>query len=87
MSLTDPDKYINRLRHAFPAVYQAAVDNGTHPVHIAYLLINSDAKVRGTPWIKCLDCGQPYVPGENDSTATFCSPLCEERTARYLEGP
>lgn len=85
MSLNNPDKYINRLKDKFPTIYQEALDKQTDPVHIAYILINHDVELNNVPWNKCLDCGQPYVIGEDGGASTFCSYECETKTRRYME--
>lgn len=82
MSLHDPDKYINRLKDKHPNLYANNLDQ--HPVTLAFNLINADYARNGTPWNKCLDCGQPYVIGEGDSNSTFCSEKCERLTREYL---
>jgi len=85
MSLKDPDKYINRLKGKFPTLYQEYETRKVHPAHIAFDLINHDAQLYDVPWNKCLDCGQPYVIGEeHGSNSTFCSEQCETETRKYL---
>lgn len=85
MSLKDPDKYIDRLKDKFPITYQELIARKFHPVHIAFDLINADVYTNHVPWSKCLDCGQPYVIGEEvTSNGTFCSEKCELATREYL---
>lgn len=85
MSLHNPQKYINRLKDKLPTLYREHLNRKTHPVHVAFDLINHDAQLYDVPWNKCLDCGQPYVIGEErDSNGTFCSEQCETETRKYL---
>lgn len=84
MSLHNPQLYINRLKDKFPITYQEHITRKTHPVHIAFDLINADVYTNKVPWTKCLDCGQPYVIGEGEGGSTFCSEKCEEATRTYL---
>lgn len=85
MSMHNPNKYINRLKDKFPTLYQELVNRNVHPVHIAFELINHDVQVNQVLWNKCLDCGQPYVVGEeHGSNGTFCSEQCERATREYL---
>lgn len=86
MAFDNPNKYINRLKQQFPGVHQDLVTRGVHPTHIAYKLINLDSQVNGTYWERCIDCGQPFVVGELDGNTdtNFCSLLCEQTTAEYL---
>lgn len=86
MSLHNPQLYIDRLKDKFPDQYIDRILRNTHPVHIAFDLINLDACYNDVPWTKCLDCGQPYVLVESSaaSKSTFCSEKCEEATRTYL---
>lgn len=77
----DADKYIDLLKDKFPSVYQEHLTD--HPIHLAYALINEDVRVNGTAWNKCMDCGDPYIIG-NDAGMYFCSDACESATLAYM---
>jgi len=82
--MQDPNRYINQLKDQFPTLYQE--NHNEHPIHLAYILINEDVRVNGTVWKKCMDCGNPYVIGENTGIY-FCSDVCEAATLAYMNSP
>jgi len=62
-----------------------------HPKHIATAMINDDIKRNGTPWVKCPNCGEPFVQGavqeDGYDPYTLCSKSCEGSYLAYINNP
>lgn len=89
------DYFSDQMRELFGVPVETSPDGNTqtwnvHPKHAAAAMINQDIRENGTPWNKCLDCGESYVIGGEDwpgSSSTFCSDNCETATTAYLKNP